>query len=440
MLVKTSLTNKQSDANNFTDQVQRNAISTTNLAIIVATSVSGAVILTSIIVCVFLRYRRKRREARGRGSPTLDEKGYDKPIAVRGSVRGSRFNPFNGGNYPLDKLKLPSFNTRSARKDEPLNFGFALSDYSDLKEKPTIDGESQERVIVENSASTFRLQRPPSVKSVEAIRVIRVNSRKEKEQPFSMPGLEIQPAPTLQQIKDSGAVSEAGGSQSQFTRKPVTETSDPSLQSTESDRKSLASTLPDEGQHESKRFTTISGGGDKNRSSSRYTMISTASFEPPSANNNNNKHYTVAFQSEADEALSWRPPSSRGNSRANSVKFGNTAQRLAFRDSGDPIPEPDATGWKQPKGGFSMVSVSSLMRSDSANMDNRQPTIPKLPTVPRQGPSFAAFPTVRNGTPGVANRPRPALAGSIREDAAERRTEKGKERATQPNGNVDGGS
>lgn len=382
-----------------------------------ATSVSGAVILTSIIVCVFLRYRRKRKENRDGRSPTPDGKEYNKPVAVRGSVSGSRLNS-------LEKLKLPNFSPYSAKKEEPLNFGFAISDYSDQKEKSADEVQSPEQVKVGNSASSFRLQKPPSVQSAEAVRVIRVNSKKEKEQPFTQPVEPSPPVPEPPQPMPSKSSFELDRSQSQSARKPLAAAPLPADQPVEEKRRPANSVAPVEETRESKRFTMISEASGKNRASSRYTMISTATVDPPQEDN---KRYTMASQTDVHEEPGWRPPSAHGNSRANSIKTINTAQRLAFRDSGDPVPEPDATGWKQPKGGFSMAGVSSLMRSDSANIDNRQPTIPKLPKAPRQGPSFTTFPTVRSGPPSsILNRPRPAPVGKTSEDAEHRL--KGKER------------
>ncbi|KAF7537911.1 hypothetical protein G7054_g3305 [Neopestalotiopsis clavispora] len=442
----------RSDANNFADQVQQNAISTTNLAIIVAVSVSGAVVLTSIIVCIFLRYRRKKKEARDGGSPRQDEKDYDKPIAVRGSVGGSRFNPFGTGSSTRDKFKLPSFSPPSARKDEPLNFGFAMSDYSDLKEAPPVVQE-----VTREKPAAFRLQKPPNVKSAEAVRVIRVNSKKGKEpmteddagQDMNMPSTNST-EPSLQRSKSQvarkplGTTATASASAPTATPAPApTSTTDEWPSVMKPTRESSAPATRD-----STRDTMLSDNGARTRTSSRYTMISVASSEALPISARDSKRNTTAPPqqsiAESDEP-GWRPPTSTRTSRANSTKSVNTAQRLAFRDSGDPIPEPDETGFKQPKGGFSMASVSSLMRSDSnaaplpsfsssssssssaAMLDGRQPTVPKLPLPkgPRQGPSFAAFPTVRNGPPsGILNRPRPALVGKIREDAERRAREK----------------
>ncbi|KAK9417897.1 hypothetical protein SUNI508_08545 [Seiridium unicorne] len=415
---KAEATAVRTDANNFAEQVQRNAISTTNLAIIVAVSVSGAIILTSIIVCIFLRYRRKKREGRDRRSPTPDEKGYDRPVAVRGSL-GARLNPFSSSNYPTDRLKLPSFSPDSGQKDEPLNFGFAMSDYSDLKNQSVVEVKGQE------AATPFRLQMPPSIKSAEAVRVIRVNSKKDKEQVAGEKATEqgaTASAPSVPAQTQTNP--ELERSQSQVARKPVAAAAVAAPEKPrEEKRKTSISFAPTQPPRESKRDTTISEASGKNRASSRYTMISIATTEPPPTARDS-KRFTMVSQPDAEGDVGWRPPSSRGASRANSIKSVNTAQRLAFRDSGDPIPDPDATGWKQPRGGFSMASVSSLMRSDSAAIDARQPTIPKLPKGPKQGASFAAFPTVRNGPPTVLNRPRPALVGKIREDAERRRLEK----------------
>ncbi|KAI0124897.1 hypothetical protein BJ170DRAFT_726577 [Xylariales sp. AK1849] len=440
------------DASNFADQVQRNAVSTTNLAIIVAVSVSGAVILTSVIACLLLRYRRKKRHNRAVAAAMVDEKDYGKPVAVRDSPgSGSRFNPWGGGTYPMDKLKLPAFSPRSAKKVQPesLNFGFATSDYSDLKgksdQKRSKDAENQDVYGV--SPTSFRLQKPPSIKSAESVRLIRVNSTKNKEVEASKP--EDPPVPPVQ----PGPPPPVQQREAQVSRKPITSEkpkeskrftlfsgSEASTKPRDNSRNTVtleASTKPRGNSRntmapeastkprDNSRNTMALEASTKPRDNSRNTMASEASTKPrqsvrasvnPFATEPpmDSKRFTMA--TEVSEEPGWRPP----NRTSRAATTMSTAQRLAFRDSGDL--DPDVSDWRQPRG-FSMASVSNLMRSqsrrESSELD-RQPTVPKLPKVTRSGPSFATFPTVRNGPPSMMGRPRPALAAKVREDTERR--------------------
>ncbi|KAI1855161.1 hypothetical protein JX266_000026 [Neoarthrinium moseri] len=436
---KAEATAVKGDATNFADQVQKNAVSTTNLAIIVAVSVSGAVILTSVMACLCLRYRRKRA-ARKAIDAYPDEKDYDKTVAVRGSPGTSRFNPFSGGTYPMDKLKLPVFSARSPKKPEPLNFGFAVSDYSDLKDKTTISTNEKKsestggpKDVYGVSPASFRLQKPPSVQNAETVRLIRVNSVKNKEQGTAKAAEAAPPMPQSQRPSppDQGAPNAATTEQSAVSRKPVAVETEQRLRQDKGNavvatpiakpsrdnrpREPAAASEMDAKPAESKtRNTMTSEAGDMARASSRYTMFSTASTELDDPRESKRYTMTPDAAATATEEPGWRPPSSRA-SRALS-----TAQRLAFRDSDEPEPLPAPVPVPAPAPrAFSMASVSSLMRSDSIDA-TKQPTIPKIP---RQGPSFAAFPTVRDGTPSMVNRPRPALVNRIREDAERRRRE-----------------
>lgn len=390
-------------------------------------------ILTSIIVCVFLRYRRKRKEARDRRSPTPSEKDYDRPIAVRGSVGlgTSRFNPFSSGGYPTERLKLPTFSSRSVKKDEPLNFGFAMSDYSDYgdyKEKPIGEEKGQERTVMSDPAPGFRLQKPPNIKNAEAVRVIRVNSKKAKGQTVAATTAQEDPLPAYALSAPTQAKPELETSQDPVARKPIAVVT--AEQVAEEKKITAVSKAPTEAPQESRR-DTITELRSRPRESTRYTMLSDASTEPPTALLDTNR-YTMMSEAEIIEEPGWRPPSSR-MSRANSFKSVGTAQRPVFPQPSEPVPEPVPAGSKETNKEFSMGGVSSLLRSDSANVDSRQPTIPKLPNGPKTpkgpkaGPSFTTFPAVRSGPPSVLNRPRPAMVGKVRQDVERRLKEKEKE-------------
>lgn len=162
-------------------QVQSNSISGTNVAIIVAAAVVGTAILTTAASCLIVRYRRKkRRDREGLGAAiNNNEKQYEKPMAVRGSIGSPspRFTPFGGGTgYPMDKFKLPDltlspFLKRKTNAESPSEIGFARSSFNirDVGRSPSSD-------VYGVSPTSFRLQKDSSVKSATSVRLIRVGS------------------------------------------------------------------------------------------------------------------------------------------------------------------------------------------------------------------------------------------------------------------------
>jgi hypothetical protein len=314
-----------------------------------------------------------------------DEKDYDKPVAVRGSPGGvatSKFNPWAGGTYAMDRLRLPGFTPRVAKKPEPLNFGFATSDYSDVKNNATGDASYQNKSVPQDakaaSPTAFRLQKPPSVKKAETVRLIRVNSTKSDN---SDPEPAMQ-NPSEPQTKTVQTISEppkpAAQPRPQAKPQPNTqpETQQPRRSMTEKARNAL-------------RYSVASEISEKPRDSYRNTMMSTSNEE-----SRESKRYTMA--SVANDESGWRPPN-----RASRANTTTTAQRLAFRDSAEP--EAEDPGWKPRANAFSMASVSTLMRAPPSDYNNAAQKPSK-----RTGPSFATFPTVRNGPPSMVNRPRPS--------------------------------
>ncbi|KAI0181477.1 hypothetical protein GGR52DRAFT_40049 [Hypoxylon sp. FL1284] len=173
------------DANSVVSQVQSNAFSGTNVAIIVTVSVVGAAILTAIAAFFIVRYRLKKRRDREASvaAPVKsgNESPYEKPIAVRGSPASPRFTPFGGGTgYPMDKdkfklrdLTLSPFLKKKTNEDGPSSVGFARSDYT---------GDDSDVYGV--SPSSFRLQKDNNIKNATSVRLIRVGSNaKSKAKP-----------------------------------------------------------------------------------------------------------------------------------------------------------------------------------------------------------------------------------------------------------------
>jgi hypothetical protein len=404
------------------------------------------VILTSVIAFLCLRYRRRRRERKrrrtqaeinekdfDRGSENGDYEGYNKPIAVRGSPP-----PESSTSFKLPQLSPPKPpQPKPPPEPEPLNFGFAMSDYSDAKAQ---EAEAEKRANTPEKKdvygvfpASFRLQKPSTIKSAETVRIIRVNSGKNKAAEAEQTAeVSTVPLPGTQQ---SGPASEDPASSNQIKRKSIVPAPVERLvrRATAYPAAKPSNSTAPEPARESKRFS-VNSFVDAVRNSKRSTMGSVAELD------------------ERGEEPGWRPPSSRVS----------TSQRYTFYESGmstteqPPVPVglgiQDQSQKKSAK--FSMANVSSLVRSDSAatdrgdsstaptaappNLENRKPTIPMMPKQPRQGPSFAAFPSMRRnnhppslppavalpapprgasppnktptGTPSMLNRPRPPKA------------------------------
>lgn len=394
-----------------------------------STSVSGAVILTTVIAFLCLRYRRKRRENRenrenarereaGRSTSRFsdrtsfrtekdyerDFKDVEKPIAVRG---GPPTAP------PTNEFKLASVSPPKKKKttDEPLNFGFAVSDYSDVQpkeieiQKPARDSRKDSYKVF---PSNFRFQKQSSVGSAETVRIIRINSNKNKA------------AEAEKMSREGGApMPEAQASRDNQEEPPV------SPRSYAVEQGARKSEIPDDVEEPRRRFRRDTAYPEPRRSSKRFTMNS---IVESIRNSRRMTMGSVAIPEDREEP-GWVPPS-RGNS---------ISQRYTVYENGGQS--------RPPAGGFSMTSVSNLVRSDSAATDknvpiavaldapvpapaittppapkelqNRQPTIPK---VAKQGPSFAAFPTVRSihppSLPPTAALPQPPPGASPPKRAA----------------------
>lgn len=172
------------DANNFVAQVQMNSVSAQNLVIILVVSIIGTVILTAVVCWLIVRTRRRKRENRD-VTEILDEKVREEP-----DMGGARFNPYGGGTgYPMDKmeLKLPDFGPSASKPAEPLNFGFAMSDFSvrtpaSVRSPPvTAKRDTINSDVYGVSPQSFRLQKLPVTQRAEAVKLIRVGSSKKNQ-------------------------------------------------------------------------------------------------------------------------------------------------------------------------------------------------------------------------------------------------------------------
>lgn len=454
---------KQGDANNLVAQVQSNSISAQNLAIIVAVSVVGSVIVTAIVAFLIIRCRRRGR--RNREAPPsssrmglTDEKSaaYDdgRPIAVLGV-------PPSAGP-PSDKLKLPGFTPFTAKKEAFGNVGLATSDYeggqvrTQTANKPDVYGVGSE---------SFRLQKPPSVGRAETVRIIRVSSRKKDEQqkqqqseaeneppsPGPVPG----PAPT-QTPTQAPAPAPASAAinrksvflpQQQWTEppSPAPKSPLPPIPQQKQQQQMLQEPAPPVPIRSPARTAPA-----RSASGALYSVITpkTPDFRTGVGENNGPGYF---------------PPSSRRSTRASII---SAAGRFKFRDSTDdadlprvPPEEPEVTTTPAPvngggddieeaavrpaKSGFSMMNMMSSQNMGpstrpggsperpgapaipparkSSEVLEREPTIPMLlpppiinpapvaPAAVRKGPSFATFPTARKQgpPPTVLNRPKP---------------------------------
>jgi hypothetical protein len=179
--------NSQGDANSVVNQVQSNSLSASNVAIIVTVSIIGTAILSTLSSCFILRYRRKRRSARGEEAPVGNKKTYEKPVAVRGSPspRFPRFGRDSGSSTESFKLPRlsPLVQPKKAQREEQKNIGYATSNYSDKAEKGSrVMSDANEKLSdsEDMQPSAFRLQKKNGVSSATTVRLIRVGSEKGK--------------------------------------------------------------------------------------------------------------------------------------------------------------------------------------------------------------------------------------------------------------------
>ncbi|KAI0485437.1 hypothetical protein F4859DRAFT_381521 [Xylaria cf. heliscus] len=182
------------NANSSVGQAQSDSVSTSILAIAITVSIVGTAILSTLSTCLLLRYRRRKRSARGEKALESNERTYDQPVAVRGSI-SPRFPRFGRGlRSTMDDFKLPSLSPlmRSMRapRDTRFDGDSATSGYSDQEESASLTRDASDMDGAQPLA--FRLQKDNGVSSATAVRLIRVNSDKAK----ARSSMEIQPTRT----------------------------------------------------------------------------------------------------------------------------------------------------------------------------------------------------------------------------------------------------
>lgn len=426
----------QGDANSLVAQVQSNSVSAMNLAIIVSASIVGAVLLTSAIAfCIFRyrrRHRRRRERERERESPRSDSArmgermGYEKPIAVQGvppeaTPSGARFNPFSGGTYPMDKLKLPGSPPPFAdEKDASGAVGLATSDYSDLEKRRSAAkaAESQRQVNAPDvfgvGAQSFRLQKPPDVQRAETVRIIRVSSKKQMrkdERPITLstPPVPTRRRPPLNKEVLSPAASDAppAGLGQPTQAPPAPEALQPpppvyAMQPPPTPPPSQPLPTPPpmvapRHMSQSVRYSVASSLADgepserpPSSSPKRMTMTTTAMMDAPpprAASRDGNESEPSAVPARGPSLKSalasqgmgpQSRPTSRGRSASTSRKRGGDRSRSRSR---------------------------SRSRVDGGGEARRPPLPTAQPRTPKAGPAFATFPTIR---PTPPNAPRPS--------------------------------
>ncbi|KAI3327978.1 hypothetical protein HD806DRAFT_344540 [Xylariaceae sp. AK1471] len=355
------------DANSLAEQVRSNSISASNVAIITTASIVGTAILSTVSSCLFLRYRRKRRASRREEAPASNEKTYDKPVAVRGSL-SPRFPRFGrGSGSPLDNFKLPRLSplvqSKRARREEENNIGFADSDYSDQagNTKQNLSDEDNNKLnnMDGMQPATFRLQKNNGVSSATTVRLIRVGSEKGKANSYT----DDQQARTEPMPASLVAAPDRPPKQT-----PVSIPSQPTTQS-----------LP---------------------------QANTIITQPPKTTESPSEPRRVSVRSTRnldDEMPGWRPP----------MRSTVTSQnRFRFRDSSDiesGEPTPTDLGISSPLN----TNISSLRMSRPANVQKQNDSDKTLSSrrPKNAGASFATFPRVRNEPlrESMLNRGRPNL-------------------------------
>lgn len=147
-------------------------------------SIIGTAILSVLSTFLLLRYRRKKKSTPEDKAPEDNERTYEKPVAVRGSL-SPRFPRFGRGiRSTMDEFKLPSLSpllrSMKARRETRDITGSAASGYTDEDEEE--ENMSSNRDASEDSGgpSIFRLQKDAGVTSATAVRLIRVGSDKSR--------------------------------------------------------------------------------------------------------------------------------------------------------------------------------------------------------------------------------------------------------------------
>ncbi|CAJ2511819.1 Uu.00g074440.m01.CDS01 [Anthostomella pinea] len=391
------------DADSLVSQVQANSISGTNVAIIVSAAVVGTAILSTVLSCLIVRCRHKKRRAREAEAAAvgLNEKPPEKPIAVRGTPNSPRFTPFGGGTgYPMDKFKLPvltPIKRKKVNEDSRANVGFAVSDYSneggDTKAQ-SFGGKGDGNADVYGvSPSSFRLQKPTgTVKSATSVRLIRVGSDKDKSKaetnhpPRTPPSPMSPPPPAPPQV--AAAVAAA---YPEPLSPPPTQPLPPTP--------------------------------------SAITQPPKAQQSPPKPRYPRESTHSTTRDSEADMP-GWRPPTM------------TSQRRLKFRDSSDiesAEPTPTTNGWRSSSIRNTMTSMrntnTASLRTSPPDSSSRSP--PRVRPQTTAAASFTTFPKVRAGpargsaaasvADSIISRGRPGLGpglqARLRGEADRRRTE-----------------
>ncbi|KAI0593738.1 hypothetical protein F4775DRAFT_485807 [Biscogniauxia sp. FL1348] len=358
------------DATSFVQQVQSNSVSGTNVAIIVSVAVVGSAFISTLITCLVLRYRRKKKSRREgeAGIIITSEKLDKKAVAVRGSPPSTpRFTPFGGGTgYPMDKLKLPALSPLIKRKKvngEGNNVGLATSDFTSNTDKRDSNTD-----VYGVSDTSFRLQKPKGIQKATSVRLIRVGSGKSKatEEEDEQALIERVPSPPPLVSQEP-------------QKKPEPQPSQPS-QSQETPVLS-----PDAGPSEPVEPVISSP-----------EIIQAPTLPQPTA------------EPPRQSMLSTRNSVTRPPVRSTLT----SQQRLRFRDSSDvESAEPTPLGW-QPSlaasAGSTTTTTTSMRNTNTASLRmtpaGKNDLTQGLRRPKNAGASFATFPRIRNG-------PRPPRVG-----------------------------
>ncbi|KAI1494462.1 hypothetical protein F5X96DRAFT_665757 [Biscogniauxia mediterranea] len=360
------------DANSFVQQVQSNSVSGTNVAIIVSVAVVGTAFISTLISCLVLRYRRKKKSEReGEAIIRITSDKFDeKPVAIRGSPPSTpRFTPFGGGTgYPMDKLKLPTLSPLIKRKKvngEGNDVGLATSDFSSNTNKR----DSNTDDVYGVSDTSFRLQKPKGIQKATSVRLIRVGSGKSKatEEEDEQSLIERVPSPPP-------LVSQAPQSDSNPQETPISP--------------------PDPGP--SKPAEPVIPSPE---------IIQAPTVPQPTA------------EPPRQSMLSARNSVTRPPVRSTMT----SQQRLRFRDSSDiESAEPTPMGWQPSLAASAGNATTSMRNTNTASLRTAPPANSNsngdgpqgLRRPKNAGASFATFPRIRNGpatttTGSVLNKPRP---------------------------------
>lgn len=166
-------------------------MSISNLAIIIAVSIIGTTILSTVSSCLVLRYRRKKRSSQRAEAVGSDEKVYGGLIAVRGSS-SPRFPRLGRGPIsPADDFRLPSLSPlvqiKRAQREVRNTISFAASAYEENGNAKRATSDAEDKLSNADAVQPpiFRLQKNNGISSATAIRLIRVGSQKGKASTYT---------------------------------------------------------------------------------------------------------------------------------------------------------------------------------------------------------------------------------------------------------------